>query len=97
MERALVAFPLEYGEATDRGLVLAWTHGGTLERVIGEGMKPPPRYGHSGLRVWEGRVWLADEAGAPEHPAWRDGVLFDGEWRRLTDDEWASVREARWP
>ena len=54
------------------------------------------RHMFPGLRVWEGKLWFEGDEGAPDWAPgamWVNGMLYDGHWRGLTDEEWQAIRE----
>ena len=81
--------------AKNRGLVLAWTKGGNLEAVMLGGMKGPPHFSGTGLKVWQGRVYIGEDMPPDAEP--RDGVWFEGLWRVPTESEWAAIQRGTTP
>ena len=78
-----------------------FAEGEGMLRAIGTGLNNPPRGGESGLLIWEGRVWLEGDAGAPHDDGdttrWRNGKFFDGTWRKPNETEWILIRRSKPP
>ncbi len=102
-QRALVAFPLRRESVPEdlRGYVLACSpREGRLASLMRSGLSEPPIMGRNGILIWKGTVYLEGET-VPEAieraNAWRSGVLWDGEWREPTLEEWQRIHRGRSP